>query len=82
MRIAVPFLSLTLFAVSSASAADLGTLLPGKPAGVRAAQSEDINPLFYFGAVAVGIGIALAVSDNSSPGVVGGATVASTSTTG
>jgi hypothetical protein len=40
-------------------------LAPGKPAGVKQAQDQDsMVPLAVFGAAAIGIGIALAVSDN------------------
>ena len=45
-------------------------LAPGKPAGVRAAQSDANMPLIYVGLAAIGIGIALAVStgnDNNGP---------------
>ena len=58
-------------------------LAPGKPAGIRAAQSEDITPLIFFGAVAVGIGVALAVAgnDNNTPAASSSSTVVTTSTT-
>lgn len=51
-------------------------LAPGKPAGARAAQSEDITPLIYFGVVAVGIGIGLAVAGNGNNTVAGSTVVA------
>ena len=54
-------------------------LAPGKPAGVRAAQSDDNMPLIFVGLAAIGIGVALAVSsgnDNNGP-----ATTAPTGTT-
>ena len=53
-------------------------LAPGKPAGVRAAQSDNM-PLIFVGLAAIGIGVALAVSsgnDNNGP-----TTTAPTSTT-
>lgn len=78
MRVLTPVLVFSLLAATAASAADIGTLTFGEPAGVRAAQSEDISPLVYFGAVAVGIGIALAVTNNNSPGVTGGTSSGST----
>jgi hypothetical protein len=85
MRVFTPILGLSLLAATTASAADTGTLTAGKPAGVRAAQSEDISPLVYFGVVAVGIGIALAVTNGNNPspagGTSGGSTTVSTSTT-
>jgi len=64
--------TLFLFSTAASAAADgyksSMPLAPGKPAGIKAAQMwEDNAPLFVFGAAAVGIGIALAVSngDNS-----------------
>jgi hypothetical protein len=69
--------ALLLFS-TAASAATHGSnpgipLAPGKPAGIRAAQTWDDNtPLIVMGAAAVAIGIALAVSndDDNSPPVV------------
>jgi hypothetical protein len=55
-------------------------LAPGKPAGVRAAQSEDINPLIYFGVVAIGIGVALAVSSSNNNAPTPPSTVVTTTT--
>jgi hypothetical protein len=64
----VALVATSLMIVPMASA---DPLAPGKPAGVRSAQSDDPNmPLYFFGAVAVGLGIALAVAgnnDNSTP---------------
>jgi hypothetical protein len=81
--------SIALAAILSATgamAADITPLAAGKPAGVRQAQMDwNISPLVYFGAVAVGIGIALAVSNNNNggaPSTGGGSTTVSTSTTG
>jgi len=53
------------------TASNAAPLAPGKPAGVKQAQDQDVStPLLVMGAAAVGIGIALAVSDdgNSMPG--------------
>lgn len=65
-------------AVSGALAAPQEvSLAPGKPAGVKQAQNQELStPLLVMGAAAVGIGIALAVSgnDNAAP--------ATTTTTG
>ena len=67
----------------AATDAPNGQLSPGKPAGVKAAQNwDDRNAaLIAIGAAAVGIGIALAVSndDNGNPPVV--TTPAATGTT-
>ncbi|HMH65219.1 MAG TPA: hypothetical protein VK515_06515 [Rhizomicrobium sp.] len=65
MRILSLLIASSLLAATSAYAADTGALAPGKPAGVHAAQSEDLTPFLVFGAAAVGIGIALAVSSNN-----------------
>jgi hypothetical protein len=75
-----PTTSLVLASVlvaSSASAAEVSPLAVGKPAGVHRAQMDgDISPLIYFGAVAVGIGIALAVTnDKNAPAAAPGTTV-------
>ena len=72
----------SLFLTTSAIAADQGLLAPGKPAGVKKAQDESQNALLYVGLAAVGIGIALAVSDNSSgpTNVVPGPTTTTTTT--
>ncbi|HKU54169.1 MAG TPA: hypothetical protein VJP60_02310 [Rhizomicrobium sp.] len=65
-------------AVSGAFAAPQeAPLAPGKRAGVKQAQNQELStPLLVMGAAAVGIGIALAVSgnDNAAP--------ATTTTTG
>jgi hypothetical protein len=64
-----PILMLTaasfLFA-TNALAFDGAPLAPGKPAGVRKAQMESINPLIYIGLAAVGIGVAFAFAGNDS----------------
>ena len=79
--LAVPLIA-SLFLTTSAIAADQGLLAPGKPAGVKKAQDESQNALLYVGLAAVGIGIALAVSDNSSgpTNVVPGPTTTTTTT--
>ena len=53
-----------LLIANTAIAADVGPLSAGKPAGVKKAQEDDINPLIFVGVVAVAVGIALAVADN------------------
>ena len=52
----------------SALAADINTsLAPGKPAGLRTAQDDGDNTIFYIvGVGALAAGIALLASDNSS----------------
>ena len=66
MRIIAPVLVASLLTVTTAFAAEPGALTPGKPAGVKAAQLGGVSPWVYAGVAAVGIGIALAVSGNSS----------------
>jgi hypothetical protein len=70
--------ALLLFSTAASAATDGAKpsipLAPGKPAGIKAAQMwEDNAPLIVMGAAAVGIGIALAVSndnnDSSTPPV-------------
>ena len=76
-------LTLSLTLALAAPAALANTVVPlasGKPAGLRQAQLEDDNRIWIVaGAALVGIGIALAVSDNSSPPTA--TTPATTSTT-
>jgi hypothetical protein len=72
------FVATSLMIVPMASAEPLA---PGMPAGVRVAQSQDINPLIYFGVVAVGIGVALAVSNNDNNAAASPSTVVTTTTT-
>lgn len=79
-RFAIPVLA-TVFLTTNAIAADVAPLPPGKPAGVKKAQDEDINPLIYVGVVAAGIGIALAVSNNDSGPTAIAPSTTSTSTT-
>lgn len=60
-------------------------LAPGKPAGVKQAQDQEVStPLLVMGAAAIGIGIALAVSDdgNSMPGNPPSTTTTTTTGTG
>jgi hypothetical protein len=64
-RVVFPIVA-SMLLTTSALAADLAPLAPGRPAGVMKAQDERIDPLIYVGVVAVAIGIALAVSDNDS----------------
>ena len=72
------FVATSLMIVPMASAEPLA---PGKPAGVRAAQSDDNMPLIYFGVVAVGISIALAVAGNDNNAPAAGSTVVAPTTT-
>ena len=80
---AVPVI-LSLLLTTNAIAGELGQLAPGKPAGIKKAQDESRNALLYIGLAAVGIGIALAVSDNGGgpTNVVPGTTTTSTTSTG
>lgn len=56
----------TTFFVSNAIAADrVSTLVPGKPAGVKHAQSHDNTMMILVGVGIVGAGIALAVGGSS-----------------
>lgn len=81
MRIISAVLIASLFATKSAFATDNGPLTAGRPAGVRNAQKEDLNPLIYFGAIAVGVGTALAVSNGNNSGASGAAGGGSTTIT-
>ena len=82
MRRVVPTVLLSvLIAQSALAASPTAPLAPGKPAGIKQAQDEDTTPLLVFGAAAVGIGIALAVSDNSTPATPSVTTI-TTATTG
>ena len=79
---------ISLLTVSSAFAADTTrTLSPGKPAGVHQAQMFDnISPIVYFGVIAIGLGIAYAVThDNNNntttPAANGGGTTVTTTGT-
>jgi hypothetical protein len=78
------FLSAALVTVifaSSAIAEDAtNPLTPGKPAGVKEAQNEEVNPLFYVGLGLVGAAIVIAGSHGSHHG--GSSTVTTTTTTG
>jgi hypothetical protein len=87
MRILSIILIASLLSATNAFAANTGPLIAGKPAGVHSAQTEDITPLIYFGAVAVGLGIALAVTNgnnNIASGTAGsgGGSTTTTSSTG
>jgi hypothetical protein len=56
---------------------------PGKPAGVKQAQDQDVStPLLVMGAAAIGIGIALAVSDDGNSTPVNPPNTTTTTTTG
>jgi hypothetical protein len=76
-------LSLLITSSTGAFAASQSALAPGKPAGIKKAQDqESLTPLLVFGAAAVGIGIALAVSDNddATPGTPPPTTTTTTTT--
>lgn len=83
MRLSAISLIASLLVTTSAVSAD-PLLAPGKPAGIKKAQDESGNALLYIGLAAVGIGIALAVSDNGGgpTNVVPGTTTTSTTSTG
>ena len=73
----VGLLALLLLSTAASAATDIPAssqrLAPGKPAGVKAAQmwDDDNTPLIVMGLAAVGIGIALAVSnDDNGPAPV------------
>jgi len=81
-RVALAIL-LPLLISQSASAAQQSALIPGKPAGIKQAQDQEIStPLIVMGAAAVGIGIALAVSDGGNAPVTAPTTTTTTTTTG
>jgi hypothetical protein len=83
MRIISTILTASLLSATSAFAADTGPLTAGKPAGVHSAQILHVNPLIFFGAVAVGLGVALAVSsgnNNSGTSNTGGGSTTTSST--
>jgi len=83
MRLLSSFLALALSA-STAMAADVGSLSPGKPAGVKPAQDfMEGNTLLLVGlGAAVIAGIAVAVSDNgTATAAAAGATVITPSST-
>lgn len=77
------FLSAALASVifaSSALAEDAANpLAPGKPAGVKEAQSGEINPLFYIGVGAIAVAVLIAASHSSHNG---GSSTTTTTTTG
>ena len=78
LAILLPFLI-----CQSASAAQQSALAPGKPSGIKQAQEQDsMAPLAVFGAAAIGIGIALAVSDNNDAATPGTPPTTTTTTTG
>ena len=73
----------TVLFVASAVSTNAETLAPGTPAGVSQAQRIHVDPLLYFGVIAVGLGVAYAVThdsnDNRAPNPSG--TTSSTATT-
>jgi hypothetical protein len=62
--IVAALLATTLSASAALALPDTGPLPAGKPAGVRQAQEDGHTMLFIAGAALVGIGVALAVSNN------------------
>ena len=81
-RVALAIL-LPLLIAQGAFAAQQSALTPGKPAGIKQAQEQDSTvPLAVFGAAAIGIGIALAVSDNNDAVTPGTPPTTTTTTTG
>lgn len=66
-KLLIAALSASLLVPTVVSAAD-GTLPPGKPAGVRAAQGMEGNTLLYVGiGVAAAVAIAVGASRDSNP---------------
>ena len=66
-KLLIAALSASLLVPTAVSAAD-GTLSPGKPAGVRAAQGGEGNTLLYIGiGVAAAVAIAVGASRDSNP---------------
>ena len=85
MRILSTILIASLLSATSAFAADMGPLTVGKPAGVH--NEEYVTPLVYFGVANVGIGIALAVTNENNnvatrTAASGGGSTTTTSSTG
>lgn len=71
-------LATALFASSALAENAANPLAPGKPAGVKEAQGQTVNPIVYLGLAAVAGVVAIAVSHSSHNG--SGST--STTTTG
>jgi energy-converting hydrogenase Eha subunit H len=64
-------LSLTLFTSAAMAATDVGTLAPGKPAGVQQAQTMDTTALLVIGGVvAIGLAVGLSTASSGNPGGV------------
>jgi hypothetical protein len=82
MRIVTTTALISLLAVSGAFAADIGPLASGKPAGVHQAQMLDVSPIVYFGVIAVGLGVAYAVTHDQNNNSVVAPPVTATSTSG
>ena len=75
-------LSLLISPLGPGAFAAEAALTPGKPAGIKQAQEQDsMVPLAVFGAAAIGIGIALAVSDNNDTATPGTPPTTTTTTT-
>jgi hypothetical protein len=73
-------LATVIFASNALAEGAANSLTPGKPAGVKEAQSEGVNPIVIIGLGLVGAAIAIAVSH--SPHHNGGSTTTTTTTTG
>jgi len=82
MRLLSAFLALAL-STSATLAADVGTLSPGTPAGVKHAQSWDTSTFVLVGVGVVGaaIGIIAATHSNGTPAAGVSGTVVGSSTT-
>jgi len=66
---------------SSALAADIAKpLAPGKPAGVKEAQGQEVNPVVYLGIAAV-VGVIAVAASKSSHNNNGGSSATTTTTT-
>ena len=77
-KLLIAALSASLLAPTAVSAAD-GTLTPGKPAGVHAAQGLGGNTLLYVGiGVAAAVAIAIGASRDSNPATAAVAPTGST----
>ena len=67
----------------AASNAFAMSLAPGKPAGIKQAQDQEVStPLLVMGAAAIGIGIALAVADDGNAMPTPSTTTTTTTGTG
>ena len=72
-------LASAMFASSALAGDAANSLAPGKPAGVKAAQAQAVNPVVYLGLGAVAAAVVVASSHSSHHN---GGTSSSTTTTG